>query len=58
VPDKDGAMRVVAGCRYFTMEEARAHWKETRGGTPLGDETMNILDAIELLAKTSPEGCV
>jgi carbonic anhydrase/acetyltransferase-like protein (isoleucine patch superfamily) len=58
VPDKDGAMRVMAGCRYFTMREAKVHWKKTRGGTSLGVETMNILDAIELLAKTSSEGCV
>jgi len=58
VPDEDGAMWVLAGCRCFTMEEARVHWEETRGGTPLGDETMNILDAIQSLTKTSPEGCV
>jgi hypothetical protein len=44
VPCADGIKRIIAGCRYFTMEEARAHWSTTRGGTPLGDETMKILD--------------
>ena len=34
---------IKAGCRFFTMKEARKHWKKTRGGTPLGDETMDIL---------------
>jgi tetrahydrodipicolinate N-succinyltransferase len=58
VPDADGVMRVIAGCRYFTMQEARKHWAETRGGTTLGDETMAILDALEALSKVKPEGCV
>ena len=57
-PDKDGIFHVMAGCRYFTMTEAREHWANTRGGTPLGDETMCILDAIEALHKVKPEGCV
>jgi len=44
----DGGVR--AGCRVFaTMAEAREHWTRTRGGTPLGDETMAILDALEAL---------
>jgi hypothetical protein len=34
---------VGAGCRFMGMKEARKHWAETRGGTPLGDETMDIL---------------
>ena len=34
---------VKAGCRFMDMREARQHWKRTRGGTPLGDETMDIL---------------
>ena len=34
---------IKAGCRFFTMEEGRKHWKATRAGTPLGDETMDIL---------------
>jgi hypothetical protein len=34
---------IKAGCRFFTMEEGRKHWKATRAGTPLGDETQDIL---------------
>jgi uncharacterized protein YjbI with pentapeptide repeats len=34
---------IKAGCRFMDMKEARQHWKTTRGGTPLGDETMDIL---------------
>jgi len=35
---------IKAGCRFFTLEEGRKHWKATRYGTPLGDETQDILD--------------
>jgi len=34
---------IAAGCRWFTMAEARQHWTTTRAGTPLGDETQDIL---------------
>ncbi len=43
----DGQVRVIAGCRYFTFEEAYAHWTATRGGTPLGEESIDILDALK-----------
>ena len=49
-PDNDAPM-VKAGCRHFTLPEARAHWEATRKGTPLGDETFAILDCLEALAK-------
>ena len=39
----EGGFFVGAGCRFMGVEEARKHWTETRGGTPLGDETMDIL---------------
>lgn len=43
---------VHAGCRVFsTMAEAREHWTQTRGGTPLGDETMAILDFLEKMVE-------
>lgn len=32
-----------AGCRWFTMAEAAKHWEETRKGTDLGHETLDIL---------------
>jgi hypothetical protein len=51
-------MRIIAGCRYFTMEEAYTHWESTRGGTKLGDETIIILESIKALSKIKPEGCV
>jgi hypothetical protein len=34
---------IKAGCRFFTLEEGRKHWKTTRAGTPLGDESLDIL---------------
>ena len=49
--DTDGINRVIAGCRYFTFEEARTFWIKTRGGTPLGEETTDILDYLEVRAK-------
>ena len=47
---RDGYLRILAGCRDFTLLEAREHWTKTRGGTPLGDETTARLDLIERLA--------
>ena len=35
--------RVRVGCRFFSMVEAVAHWTATRVGTPLGDESLDIL---------------
>jgi hypothetical protein len=35
--------RISAGCRFFSFEEAESHWRDTRGGTPLGEETFAIL---------------
>jgi uncharacterized protein YjbI with pentapeptide repeats len=41
---KDGPM-LIAGCRYFTLSEARAHWAKSRPeGTRLGDESRALLD--------------
>ena len=51
VPCSDGETRVIAGCRYFTFKEAKKHWKKTRGGTPLGDETMLILKFLKQYVK-------
>ena len=47
VPCSDGKNRVIAGCRYFTFKEAKEHWKATRGGTELGEETMDILEYLK-----------
>jgi uncharacterized protein YjbI with pentapeptide repeats len=42
---------VRAGCRHFTLAQAREHWIATRLGTPLGDETFAILGNLETLAR-------
>ena len=42
----DPGPMVKAGCRYFTIPEAQAHWESTRPGTPLGDETRAIVRAM------------
>ena len=43
-------LRITAGCRYFTFDEARQHWQETRAGTQLGEETFAILDYFATVA--------
>ena len=48
---KDEGVRVKAGCRNFTLVEAREHWAATRKDTPLGNETFAILDNLEALAR-------
>ena len=44
----DAGWRVKAGCRFFDMDEAWRHWEGTRGGTALGDESLDILTMFEL----------
>jgi uncharacterized protein YjbI with pentapeptide repeats len=40
-----------AGCRSFaSFADARAHWKDTRGGTELGDESLALVDQLERMA--------
>jgi len=46
-PDSQGEPIITAGCRYFTIEEAKEHWERTRGNTPLGKETMRIIKYLE-----------
>ena len=48
----DEGWRVEAGCRWFTFEDAQKHWKATRGGTPLGFETFDILRFFRARAKS------
>ena len=43
---QDKEPMIKAGCRYFTIPEAQAHWEETRKGTPLFDETRAIVRAM------------
>jgi len=51
----DGKHRVIAGCRSFTMAQAREHWGTKH---PKHEETYAILDALENLSKVREEGCV
>lgn len=51
----DNTLRVIAGCRFFDMTEARAHWRH-RAGTPLGAETDSILDHFERMAAAGALG--
>ena len=49
---KNGILQIHAGCRDFTITEARAHWSST--GYPnaqLGAESLLILDRIEQTAE-------
>ncbi|MGH6691902.1 MAG: hypothetical protein ACREF4_14630 [Gammaproteobacteria bacterium] len=43
-------MILSAGCRRFTLSEARAHWLQTRGGTRLGNESLALIDHLEGMA--------
>jgi uncharacterized protein YjbI with pentapeptide repeats len=47
----DNALKINAGCRWFTFTEAREHWTTTRGGTRLGEESLAIVDHLERMAK-------
>jgi uncharacterized protein YjbI with pentapeptide repeats len=44
-------IRIKAGCRNLTIKEAREWWQQTRGGSPLGDETFLIIEQLLALAK-------
>jgi len=46
-PCEDGERRVIAGCRYFTMTEARQHWGPDHDHHA---ETAIILDTLERFA--------
>ena len=42
---------IKAGCRFLDMEAARQHWINTRQGTALGDESLDILDFFDAAIK-------
>ena len=46
-----GEWRVKAGCRDFTVEGAKSHWTETRGDTPLGAESLQLIEHMTAIAK-------
>jgi len=41
--DKGDSLWILAGCRYLSIDDAKKHWKDTRGGTQLGDESLQLL---------------
>jgi len=43
----DDISRIIAGCRFFTYEEAIQHWNATRGGTTLGEESIMIVNFLK-----------
>ena len=49
-PTPDGP-RIIAGCRYFTFDEARKHWTETRRNTQLGEESLALVEHLERMAR-------
>ena len=40
--------RVYAGCHFFDIATARQYWQRSRPGTPLGYESLDILDMFEI----------
>ena len=44
-------VRIKAGCRDFALAAAWQHWTTTRGNTPLGDETIAIVNCLIACAK-------
>lgn len=51
--EKTLEIRITAGCRNFSLAEAREHWQTTRVGTWLGEESLRILDYLEVTFKQS-----
>ena len=50
-----GGVKVMAGCRWFTVEEFRAHVSEQYPDTPKARETLDILAFIETRAAALKE---
>lgn len=50
----DQGWRVSAGCRWFSLDAAWVHWEQTRGGTALGDESLDILTFFTLFVERQP----
>ena len=48
--DAGGPALIRAGCRAFTPAKAVKYWMDTRGGTPLGDESIMLVKQLVELA--------
>ena len=51
---QDGSVKIVAGCRYFTPDEFRAHVAKNYPDTPKAVETLSIIEHIERIAALFP----
>ena len=49
--EENGELMLRAGCRYFTIADARKHWTNTRNGTQLGNESFCLVWQLEEMAK-------
>ena len=48
---REGETWVMAGCRWFTVKDAKKHWNKTRKGTKLGKERLCFVRFIETWGK-------
>jgi hypothetical protein len=48
---RDGQMWIKAGCRHFSIKDAVKHWKDTRDGTQLGNESQQMLNHARAMVK-------
>jgi hypothetical protein len=46
----DDVPRIIAGRRYFTIAEARAHWTKRPGEKALREESIALVDHLERMA--------
>lgn len=45
-------VKIKAGCRWFTLPEAREHWTKTRGDTFLGKERLMLVEEAVTLSES------
>ena len=50
---EDGSIMIKAGCRYFSIGEARKHWHRTREETQLGYESQALVTCLEACARAA-----
>ena len=53
---RDGSVKIVAGCRYFTPDQFRAHVAVEYPDTLKAVETLSIIEHIERMAALFPAG--
>ena len=50
---KDGEIQIIAGCRHFNIEQARAHWGDSdyHGGAEQGAECLARVELVASIAE-------